>query len=198
MIFKKNASRKEFKQLTYPHMRLLFNVALKYCGNVFDAEDIVQETYLMAFNKFHQLREKSKCKPWLLRILRNNFLKSYHKKKNRQKLSETDYIEFLKASQSEDTAENILANVSSRQAIQKAIDQLPEKYKEALLLYYMDEMLYKDIATVLDIPIGTVMSRLTRAREGLKVLILKQMNSNNNILNINFKTSDIHKKTNDL
>jgi RNA polymerase sigma-70 factor (ECF subfamily) len=96
MIFKKTTARKEFKKCTYPHMKLLYNVALKYCGNVFDAEDIVQETYLMAFHKFHQLREKSKCKPWLLKILRNNFLKNYHKQKNQKRLSEAEYVDFFK------------------------------------------------------------------------------------------------------
>ena len=191
MIFKKNASGSEFKRLAYPHMKLIYNVAQRYCGNVFDAEDLVQETYLMAFNKFHQLREKSKCKPWLLRILRNNFLKSYHKQKSRQKLSETDYIEFLKASSAPESAETILINTYSHQSVQQAVDQLPAKYKEVLMLYYMDELLYKDIADVLEIPIGTVMSRLTRAREGLKVILLKQMDSKNNkILNVNFKKID--------
>ncbi len=175
----------------YPHMKLLYNVALKYCGNNFDAEDIVQETYLTAFNKFHQLRDKSKCKPWLLTILRNNFLKSYHKKKNRQKLSETDYIDFLKISLMTNNPENILVKASTRKIVQKAIDQLPEKYREILILYYMDELLYRDISKILDIPIGTVMSRLTRARGSLKVILLKQINStSDNILNINFKTSD--------
>ena len=70
MIFKKKVDREEFKKLTYPHMKLLHNMALKYCGNSHDAQDIVQETFLMAFDKFHQLRDKSKCKPWLLRILK--------------------------------------------------------------------------------------------------------------------------------
>ncbi len=191
MIFKKTVSKKEFKKLMYPHMKLMYNMALKYCGNNFDAEDIVQETCLMAFNKFHQLKDKSKCKPWLLTILRNNFLKSYHKKKNRQKLSETDYIDFLKISLMTNNPENILVKASTRKIVQKAIDQLPEKYREILLLYYMDELLYRDISKILDIPIGTVMSRLTRARGSLKVILLKQINStSDNILNINFKTSD--------
>jgi RNA polymerase sigma-70 factor, ECF subfamily len=193
MIFNKTISKNEFKQLTYPHMKLLYNVALKYCGNVFDAEDIVQETYLMAYNKFHQLREKSKCKPWLLRILRNNFLKEYQKKKNRQKLSEDDYIDFLKNSLASEDAESLLVKASRHQAVQTAIDQLPEKYKEVLILYYMDEMLYKDIAETLDIPIGTVMSRLTRAREGLKTILIRQaMTRKDNILNINFNPKDAH------
>ena len=191
MIFKKTAAREAFKKQTYPHMRLLYNVALKYCGNVFDAEDIVQETYLMAFHKFHQLRDKSKCKPWLLTILRNNFLKSYHKNKSYKRLSETEYIDFLKASMTQETAEQIIAKVSNQQMVQKAIDQLPEKYKAVLLLYYMDEMLYKEIAIALQIPIGTVISRLTRAREGLKIILLQMTKKkNNNILNINFKESD--------
>jgi RNA polymerase sigma-70 factor (ECF subfamily) len=191
MIFKKTASAKEFKRLTYPHMRLLYNVALRYCKNVFDAEDIVQETYLTAFHKFHQLREKSKCKPWLLRILRNNFLKNYQRQKRDRRLPETDYIEFLKTSQAPDDAELLLTKASTRQVVQETIDRLPEKYREVLILYYMDEMLYKDIATALKIPIGTVMSRLTRAREGVKTMLIKQMKlKDNNIVKINFKSKN--------
>ena len=189
-MFKKNTAREEFKELTYPHMKLLYNMALKYCGNVHDAQDIVQETFLMAFNKFHQLRDKSKCKPWLLRILRNNFLKSYQKRKIQQKIAETDYVTFLKESLSTGSAESLLVKASGRKVVMDAIDRLPIKYKEVLLLYYMEDMLYKEIAKTLDIPIGTVMSRLTRARDGLKTLLIKQSNADkdSNILNIDFKT----------
>jgi len=189
MIFKKYAARKDFKALTYPHMKLMYNMALKYCGNAYDAEDIVQETYLMAFNKFHQLRDRTKCKPWLLRILRNNFLKSYQKKKSHQKLSETDYIDFLKETLASRNAESLLVEASANKTVKDAIDRLPVKYREVLLLYYMEDMLYKEIAAALDVPIGTVMSRLTRAREGLKTLLLKQMNSEsrNNLLPVDFR-----------
>lgn len=188
MIFKKNVSKQKFKELTYPHMKLLYNVALKYTGNVFDAEDIVQETYMMAFNKFHQLKDPSRCKPWLLRILRNNFLKTCQKAKSQQRLLETDYIEFLKQQIRVKDAEDLLAKDSGDRLIKDAIDKLPVKYREVLLLYYMDEMLYKDIAQTLDIPIGTVMSRLTRAREGLKTALLKKMSlSRENILDVDFK-----------
>ncbi|MCG8635566.1 MAG: sigma-70 family RNA polymerase sigma factor [Desulfobacterales bacterium] len=188
MRIKKNVSKQKFKKLTYPHMKLLYNVALKYTGNVFDAEDIVQETYLMAFNKFHQLKDPARCKPWLLRILRNNFLKNCHKAKARQRLQETDYIEFLKQHIREKDAEEQLVNDSSTRLLKTAIDKLPVKYREVLMLYYMDEMLYKDIAKTLDIPIGTVMSRLTRAREGLKTGLMKKINaSRDNILDLNLK-----------
>jgi len=188
MIFKENTSKDEFKQLTYPHMKLMYNVALRYCGNAFDAEDIVQETYLMAFKSFHQLREKSKCKPWLLKILRNNFLKSYHKHKSIQRLNETDYIEFLETGMSTEDADTMLFSAVGKQTVEQAMDQLPIKYKEVLTLYYLDEMLYKDIADSLEIPIGTVMSRLTRAREGLKTTLLKQMNpKRKTIMTLNLK-----------
>jgi RNA polymerase sigma-70 factor (ECF subfamily) len=187
MIFKKKASKQKFKTLTYPHMKLLYNVALKYTGNVFDAEDIVQETYLMAFHKFHQLKDQSRCKPWLLRILRNNFLKNCQKNKSRQRLEEGEYIYFLKQHIRQKDAEEELVNQSGTRLLKTAIDKLPVKYREVLLLYYMDDMLYKDIAKTLDIPIGTVMSRLTRAREGLKTGLLKKIKgSQENILDINF------------
>lgn len=189
MIFKNKAARKEFKKLTYPHMKLLYNMALKYCGNSYDAEDIAQETYMMAFNKFHQLRDKSKCKPWLLKILRNNFLKNYQKKKARQRLSESEYIDHLKGTLASETAEMLLIKASGNELIHKAMDRLPIKYKEVLFLYYMEDMLYKEIAATLNIPIGTVMSRLTRAREGFKTLLLKKINQeqHDNILSVDFK-----------
>lgn len=188
MILKKNVSVHGFKKLTYPHMKLLFNVALKYTGNQFDAEDIVQETYMTAFNKFHQLKDPDRCKPWLLRILRNNFLKNCHKAKTRQRLSGTDYIEFLKNQIKEKTAEQRLVDASQTRLVRTAMGKLPLKYREVLMLYYMDDMLYKEIAAILDIPIGTVMSRLTRARAGLKTGLLQQTKSaRENILDINFK-----------
>ena len=168
-------------------MKLVYNVALKYTSNVFDAEDIVQETYLMAFNKFHQLKEPSKCKPWLLRILRNNFLKTCEKNNSRQRLEQGDYIEFLKQHIRPKDAEALLVKDAGTREIKAAIDKLPIKYREVLMLYYMDDLLYKEIAQTLDIPIGTVMSRLTRAREGLKTDLLRKIKtSEGNILDINF------------
>ncbi|MBU0971668.1 MAG: sigma-70 family RNA polymerase sigma factor [Proteobacteria bacterium] len=186
MIFKKQVSELRFKELAYPHMKLLYNVALKYVGNVFDAEDIVQETYLMAFNKFHQLKEPESCKPWLLRILRNNFLKSCRKNQNQQRLSETAYIEFLKNHLRQKGADEMLVEESENKTLNEAIDKLPVKYREVLALYYMDDMLYKEIAQILNIPMGTVMSRLTRAREGIKTNLLKAR-TQKNMVTIHFK-----------
>jgi RNA polymerase sigma-70 factor, ECF subfamily len=185
MILKTKLTQKQFKKLTYPHMKLLYNVALKYTGTVFDAEDIVQETYLMAFHKFSQLKDPKKIKPWLLRILRNNFLKTCQKDNVRQQLHKSDYIEFLKAGTQKDGADSLLTRADDTRIVNQAIDHLPMKYKEILILYYMDDMLYKDIAKTLGIPLGTVMSRMNRAKEALKVTLLKQpKNKRENILNI--------------
>ena len=186
MIRKTKTAGSQFKKLTYPHMKLLYNVALKYTGNVFDAEDIVQETYMMAFHKFSQLKDPDKCKPWLLRILRNNFLKTCQKENAMQQLQKSDYIAFLKSETQRKGADTLLEEAADTRIVNDAIDQLPIKYKEILILYYMDDMLYKDIASTLDIPIGTVMSRLNRAKEALKVKLLKQLKNNReNILHLN-------------
>ncbi len=175
MVLKTKTDKKQFKKLTYPHMKLLYNVALKYTGNVFDAEDIVQETFMMAYHKFSQLKDPSKCKSWLLRILRNNFLKTCQKDNARQQLQKSDYIAVLKSETQKKGADKLLEQAVNTRIVNDAIDQLPIKYKEILILYYMDDMLYKDIAKTLDIPIGTVMSRLNRAKEALKVKLLKQL-----------------------
>lgn len=180
MVSCAETNRSTFKQLAYPHMKLLFNVALRYTGNVFDAEDIVQETYLMAYNKFHQLKDNAKIKAWLLRILRNNFLKNCQKRTARLRLQEADYIEFLKNRIPSQDAEELLVDESATRFVHRAVEQLPPKYKEVLTLYYMNEMLYKDIAKTLNIPIGTVMSRLTRARGALKTTLVKNLNPGRN------------------
>lgn len=192
MVLKTQTNKKQFKKLTYPHMKLLYNVALKYTGNVFDAEDIVQETFMMAYHKFSQLKDPAKCKSWLLRILRNNFLKTCQKDNARQQLQKSDYIAFLKSATQIKGADTLLEQAVETRIVNDAIDQLPIKYKEILILYYMDDMLYKDIAKTLDIPIGTVMSRLNRAKEALKVKLLKQLkDSRENSLHINNKPEHI-------
>ena len=187
MTKKENASRQRFKKLTYPHMRLLYNVALKYTGNEFDAQDIVQETYLMAFDKFSQLKDPDRIKPWMLRILRNIFLKTCQKETARQQLQKTDYIDYLKSFVDKKDADDLLTLAADTRLVNQAIESLPIKYKEVLTLYYLEDLRYKDIAKTLDIPIGTVMSRLNRAKEGMKIKLLKQLRDRRHILHIHLE-----------
>lgn len=165
-----------FWQSAEKHAKLLYNVALRYAGSRYDAEDLVQETYLIAFKQFGQLRDERKFKSWLFTILRNTYLK-YLRQGSRNSESEyDDGIDYIKVL--EDTVERIDAagiyegKVESNR-IQHLLDELPEIHKSPLLLYYMTEMSYQEIAQVLDLPIGTVMSRLSRAKQILKKKVLR-------------------------
>jgi RNA polymerase sigma-70 factor (ECF subfamily) len=169
-------------------MSLLYNVALKYTGNVFDAHDLVQDTYLMAFKNFFQLKDPSRVKPWLLKILKNNFLKTCRTDTETQQRRKTDYMMYLKACVDKLDTDERLALAADIRLVNQSIDELPAAYKEILTLYYMEDMPYKEIADALDIPIGTVMSRLNRARERLKTFLLKQVKERRHSFQITLET----------
>jgi RNA polymerase sigma-70 factor, ECF subfamily len=188
MKSEKNKTNHRFKTLTYPHMSLVYNVAFKYTGNAFDAHDLVQETYLMAFKYFYQLKDPDRIKPWLLKILRNNFLKTYRTNTEKQQQQQTDYIEHLKSCVEKIDTDDRLALAADTRLVNQSIDKLPVTYKEILTLYYMEDMPYKEIADALDIPMGTVMSRLNRAKERLKTILLKQVQERRHMFQITLET----------
>jgi RNA polymerase sigma-70 factor (ECF subfamily) len=169
-------------------MSLLYNVALKYTGNVFDAHDLVQETYLMAFKNFYQLRDPDRIKSWLLKILRNNFLKTCRTDTEAQEQRKIDYIAYLKSCVETIDTDDRLALDADNRLVNQAVDSLPVKYKEILTLYYMEDMPYKEIASALDIPMGTVMSRLNRAKERLKTILLRQVQERRHVFQITLET----------
>lgn len=165
-----------FWELAQDHVKYLYNVALRYAGNTYDAEDLVQETYFIAFKKFDQLRNERKLKSWLFTILRNTYLKT-RRQNGRNKITEYDdgleYIEALEnAVEKIDVAAAYEQKIESDQ-IQQLLAELPEKYKSALLLYYISESSYQEISETLDLPMGTVMSRLSRGKQILKKKILR-------------------------
>ena len=176
-----------FWQLAERHAKLLYNVALRYAGSRYDAEDLVQETFLIAFKQFEALRDERKFKGWLFAILRNTYLKNIRQDSRRKESEYEDGIDYIRAL--EDTVEHSDAariyeqKVESKQ-IQHLLDELPEKHKSPLLLYYMAEMSYQEIAQALDLPIGTVMSRLSRAKQMLKKKILRLHMRDSNASNV--------------
>ena len=186
-----------FWQLAGSYAKLLYNVALRYAGSRYDAEDLVQETFLIAFKQFEQLRDERKFKGWLFAILRNTYLKNIRQDSRRKESEYEDGIDYIGVL--EDTVEHTDANriyeqkVESKQ-IQHLLDELPEKHKSPLLLYYMTEMSYQEIAQALDLPIGTVMSRLSRAKQMLKKKILRLHMRDSNASNvIQFPRRKFHK-----
>ena len=166
----------QFWELAQGHIKFLYNVAWRYTGNQYDAEDLVQETFYGAFKKFDQLRDRSKLKSWLFTILRNNYLKNLRQNKEGQKATYDDGIEYISAL--EMSVEQIDAAAAYEQKIeadrlQQLLAGLPEKYQSPIILFYISEMTYQEISEVLDLPIGTVMSRLSRGKRMLKKKILR-------------------------
>ncbi|MEN8257710.1 MAG: sigma-70 family RNA polymerase sigma factor [Thermodesulfobacteriota bacterium] len=175
-IAKNNSN--SFKELAYPHMRFLFNVALKYMHNQYDAEDLVQETMYAAFRNFHQLRDHSKCRSWLFAILRSNFLKEKRQAVRRPYLgTDESYLNFLEGVSVSNLAGDFEKKLESEH-IKEVIERLPEKYKTPLILFFLEDMSYQEIAELLDIPIGTVMSRLSRAKQSMKKELLREATLN--------------------
>lgn len=165
--------KKRFKELTYPHLDFLYNVALKYSGSKYDAEDLVQETMYTAYKKFFQLREEKKCRSWLFMILRSHFLKEKRSALKRPYLDDGEgYLKNVKAGKDSDMVRKYEEKIK-KEEIQKILTIIPEKFKSPLILYYMEDMTYREISEYLDIPIGTVMSRLARGKKYMKNELLR-------------------------
>jgi RNA polymerase sigma-70 factor (ECF subfamily) len=175
-VARKKHQRDVFWNLAQNQMRFLYNVAFRYVGNRYDAEDLVQETLSTACNKFHQLRDSRKFKSWMFIILRNHFLKWQRKKAQVQADEFEDGIDYLSELES-DSIRQDAASVYERkieaETVQSILDKLPEKYKTVLILHYMEDSSYQEIADMLAVPVGTVMSRLSRAKQNMKKALLR-------------------------
>ncbi len=168
-------SKKYFQRITDPHIQLMYNMALRYCGNRFDAEDIVQEAMYIAFKKRRQLKDETKCKAWLLMILRRLYLKEIRQNSNTSvAMEEFSCMELMERHAGDEQGINFEKKETAA-TIRRCLSELPEKYQTPTLLYYMDDMSYKEIAETMDIPQGTVMSRLARAKNLLKKKLLQQV-----------------------
>jgi len=166
-------SRKEFQELTTPHVQFLYNMAVRYTRNSYDAEDLVQETMYSAYKSFASLREKEKCKAWLLTILRRRFFRDQGQRKNQPfQVDDTAYLHLLDRYAGSEHLLNLERQESAAE-VQLILGSLPEKYKTPLLLFFMEDMTYQEISETLDLPIGTVMSRLSRARQHFKKAMLQ-------------------------
>ena len=175
-IGRKKHQRDVFWNLAQNQTRFLYNVAFRYVGNRYDAEDLVQETLYTACNKFHQLRDRRKFKSWMFAILRNHFLK-WQRKKAPVQADEfengIDYFSQLESVSLRQDAASVYEKKIEAETVQSILDKLPEKYKAVLILYYMEDSSYQEIADMLTVPVGTVMSRLSRAKQIMKKALLR-------------------------
>jgi len=154
-----------FEELAMPLFDSLYNFARWIARDSDDAEDLVQETYLKALRGFASFQPGTNFRAWIFQILRNTFLSSrtnYERRMTDELDSDEDGPELAVDTE---TPETILMYRSNIQRVQRTIDDLPAHYREPLILCEVEEMSYWEIAEILSIPIGTVMSRLARARK---------------------------------
>jgi RNA polymerase sigma-70 factor (ECF subfamily) len=165
-----------FEELALPLLPSLYNVASWLCRDPSDAEDLVQETFMKALRGFSSFEPGSNFKAWIFRILRNTHLTSRSELAATRTVALEDELDAEAALYPEgaidrQTPEVNLIRLSDRASLQSAMETLPEPLLEVLLLCDVEEMKYKEIAAVLDIPIGTVMSRVARARGALRLAL---------------------------
>lgn len=168
----------DFEREAVPHMDALYNFALKMTGDSDEADDLVQETYLKAFRFFDKFEKGTNCKAWLFRIMKNTYINKYRKEtKEPDKVDYEEvenYYENVKPSSTDsahlekDIYDNLLDDELS-----EAINSLPEDFKTVVILCDIEGFTYEEIADFIDVPVGTVRSRLHRAR---KMLFTKLQN----------------------
>lgn len=159
-----------FEDLALPLFDQLYNFAHWLAQDATEAEDLVQETYTKALRGFSSFQVGTNFRAWIFRILRNTFLTSRSGLKSAG-LSEED---FDAMPSSGPTPEAVLLQQSDREMVRQALSRLAVPFREILLLCEVEEMSYDEIAQALAIPIGTVMSRLYRARKALRALLLEK------------------------
>ncbi len=174
----KALSPEDFWQDAARYERMLYRAAFQYTGSHFDAEDLVQETFLAAFRSRHQLKDRFKLKPWLFVILRNHFLKRVGRRRGGPDQEyddrlDYDYIDHLETFAVRETALQALERKATADEVHQQLKELPERYRSVLILYYLQEFSYQEIADMLEIPLGTVMSRLSRGKQRLKTAMIR-------------------------
>lgn len=158
----------EFKAIALPYMDVIYRSALRMAGNVGDAQDLVQDSYLRAYRFFDKFKRGTNVKAWLLKILRNLWINKYHKESRAPKMVDIRDIETSEALKAEETPEDRVFDGLLDDDITYAIDSLPEYFRLAVTLSDLEGLSYREIAEILDCPIGTVMSRLYRGRKLLR------------------------------
>jgi RNA polymerase sigma-70 factor, ECF subfamily len=163
-LFGLPASRSsEFEDVALPHAPDLYRMAVRVLGDPGKAEDVVQEAYLQAWKSFHRFESGTNCRAWLYRILFHTI--QHHRRK---------WLDFRIIRESEEYLEQQLASPSAAgdrltdADILRALDSLPEEFRKVILLADVEELAYREVASALNIPIGTVMSRLSRGRKLLR------------------------------
>jgi RNA polymerase sigma-70 factor (ECF subfamily) len=162
--------REGYEKEALVHLDVLYRVALRLTGNAADAEDLVQETMLRAYRSWDRYTPGTNAKGWLLTILRHLFINEYRRKSRHPETVDVDTIEpfaLFQEVQEEDPQGAFFDKIVDDEVL-RAVDQLPEAFREAVTLSDVEGLSYEEVAKVLDVPVGTVKSRLYRGRRLLQ------------------------------
>ena len=170
---RRKAKEREFEQVALPYIDELYSTALRYTRNPQGAEDLVQETMLKAHRFWHRYKEGTNCKAWLFRIQTNTFLNAARKKSRAMTLIEDADADaatdgFYEQSSFYGTPETHYLQGAMPETIKEALEALPETFRIPVVLADLQDVSYKEIAEIIDCPVGTVMSRLFRGRKRLQ------------------------------
>lgn len=173
------ADRSTFAAQALEFAPQLYSAALRMTRNPADAEDLVQETYLRGYRSFHTFTEGTNLRAWLFRILTNGYIDTYHKKQRNPDevdLGEVEELTLYRGVRGLDraasSAEAEVFEMFTDDEVKAALEALPETYRIPVLLADVEDFSYREIAEILDIPIGTVMSRLHRGRRAMQRSLL--------------------------
>jgi len=171
------ADQANFEQDAMQYARQLYSAAMRMTRNPSDAEDLVQETFLKAYRAYHTFEEGTNLKAWLYRILTNTYINKYRKDSRRPSEVDLGSVEDLylyrsigseESAEAARTTEDRVLDGLVESDIKKAVEDLPENFRLPVLLADLEGFSYKEISDILDIPIGTVMSRLHRGRKAMQ------------------------------
>jgi RNA polymerase sigma-70 factor (ECF subfamily) len=168
--------RNEFERQALVHVDALYGAAYRLTRNPRDAEDLVQDALLRAYRFWDSFQQDSNCKAWLLRIVTNTFINEYQRKRRQREVldaataeqSATDGVLIHEGAQTQKSPEGVMLERSVSDDVQRALEALPADFRTAVVLCDVEGMAYKEIAEIMDCPVGTVMSRLFRGRRLLQ------------------------------
>jgi RNA polymerase sigma-70 factor, ECF subfamily len=169
-------NQKDFEKLALPLLDCLYNFARWMCGDAEEARDLVQETFAKSLKALSSFQEGTNFRAWMFRILRNTFLTSRTGLERRNTVQESEEG-FAESVASSETPELALVRRADTELVQQGIALLPAGFQEVLILADLEELKYQEIADTLDIPIGTVMSRLARGRKLLRQHIVEALST---------------------
>lgn len=157
--------RKIYEQLVCSHALDVYRLAYRLCGDRENADDLTQETMYHAWRSIESLKDLNSARPWLLSILHNRF-KQGLRAQRRQIITKVDPEQLDQAA--DPMATDLFVKLSNQELLQKSLDALDERYKEPFLLVFMQDMTCSEVSQLLDLPLGTVLSRIHRARLSLR------------------------------